>query len=679
MSWINTLNPWQWIVLAAIPPAILSLYFLKLKRQEVLVPSTLLWKRTLEDLHVNSIWQRLKNNLLLILQLLFMALLVLAVLRPGWNGMNRVGERRIYIIDNSASMGATDQNPSRLEVAKAKVRELIADTSSDDVGMVIAFSDRADVRQGFTNDSRRLLDAVESIRVTAHATDAREALRAAAGLANPGRTSFEENKDIQVADAVPATVYLLTDGAIGSLGEADYGQLKIEYIPVGVVDTPNLGIVGFALERSEENAEQLETFARVMNTGSSNVDCTASLYLNDELLDASAISVAGGQEVGVRFQFEGVERGTLKLMLDHTDPLMIDNVAYAAIRPSRQISLLLVTAGNTALEKGLKTSRVEQIATVNVESPEYLQSPQYDADSAESKYDLIIFDSCSPPRMPRSNTLFLGGVPPEEKQQQEAGALNAEASEEGTSKTGSRWTIGDPVSPVLIVDVNRLNPITQYLEMAAVSIIEARTVTPPETGSVLMTSDSGPVFAIAPRGPYQDAVLGFDIVRPTATGFEMNTDWGIKRSFPVFVYAAVEFLGGGLTQASAPSVQPGWPIQLTLANRFNTYEIVDPTGAITTVDRGPDGRFIYTKTDTPGVYEVRTKELDYPVEVFCSNLFSAAESDLAIGTEIQTGAEKIAASGTTIRARQETWRWILLFGLGLLMLEWVVFNKRIFV
>ncbi|MFN9435229.1 MAG: vWA domain-containing protein, partial [Planctomycetota bacterium] len=264
MNWINTLSPWQWVILAAIPPAILSLYFLKLRRRDVVVPSTMLWKKAIEDLHVNSIWQRLRNNLLLILQLLFMGLLILACLRPGWSGMNRIGERRIYIIDNSASMGAIDSAPTRLEVAKAKVRELIEDTASDDVGMVIAFSDRADVRQGFTSDKRRLIDAVESIQVTSHTTDAREALRAAAGLANPGRTSFEDNKDVQVADAVPATVYLVTDGAIGDLGDADYGKLKIEYVPVGVVDTPNLGIVGFAVERNEEQTDRLEAFARVI-------------------------------------------------------------------------------------------------------------------------------------------------------------------------------------------------------------------------------------------------------------------------------------------------------------------------------------------------------------------------------------------------------------------------------
>ena len=55
MSWINMLTPMQWLLLAAIPPAILSLYFLKLKRRESLVPSTLLWTKAIEVFQNNTV------------------------------------------------------------------------------------------------------------------------------------------------------------------------------------------------------------------------------------------------------------------------------------------------------------------------------------------------------------------------------------------------------------------------------------------------------------------------------------------------------------------------------------------------------------------------------------------------------------------------------------------------
>ena len=78
-----------------------ALYFLKLRRQPLEVPSTYLWKRSIEDLHVNSLWQRLRQNLLMFLQLLLIALAMLALLRPGWEGTKLDGDRFIFLVDNS--------------------------------------------------------------------------------------------------------------------------------------------------------------------------------------------------------------------------------------------------------------------------------------------------------------------------------------------------------------------------------------------------------------------------------------------------------------------------------------------------------------------------------------------------------------------------------------------------
>jgi len=699
MTWINMLSPLQWMLLLAIPPAILGLYFLKLKRHESVVPSTMLWKRAIEDLHVNSLWQKLRQNLLLYLQLLFVGLLILACIRPGWSGMNRVGERRIYIIDHSASMQASDSKPSRLDVAREKAMKLIQDAASNDSAMVIATSDRASVEQGFTNNRSLLEKAVERIEPTAQLTDVSEAFRVAAGLANPGRMSFEDNVDIQVADAVPATVYFLSDGAVGELDESEFGQLKIEYVPIGQPDTPNAGILSFAIQRTETQEAQanpgsISAFARMIQHGSQAIECTASLYWNDALVDAQKVQLQPEQETGIQFELEGIESGTLKLQLDHPDALPLDNVAYAAIRPDRQVSILLVTAGNTALETALRTQRITQIAKVQIEPISYLSSQDYQTNASESKYDLILYDSCSPEKMPAASTLFLGSVPPADIQPKvplgNSATLTTDTPSNAPETTDSptsaiepeenpKWAFGELSGPVIVLDVNRSHPISQYLEMASVGIVEARTVRPPSSGAILMIADSGPLFAIAPRGPYQDAVLGFDIVRPSAEGFEINSDWGIKRSFPVFVLSAVENLAGGITEASAASVQPGLPVQLILSNRFEKYQIVDPKGKTETIQRSGDGRFLYTKTDQLGVYEVRAEGLEEPVERFCVNLFSNRESDLQVGLELKTGAESIAATSNTIRARQETWRWLLLLAIGFLMFEWMVFNRRIFV
>ena len=183
MNFISSLAPWQWAILASVPPAIIALYFLKLKRQPLEVPSTYLWSRTIEDLHVNSIWQRLRQSLLLFLQLLLLVLLMLACLRPGWRGAKLTGDRFIFLIDTSASMSATDVEPTRLDLAKEQVLGLIDQMKSDDVAMVISFSDTVGGVQSFTNSRSVLRRYVNQIKPTNRTSDLREALRAAAGLA----------------------------------------------------------------------------------------------------------------------------------------------------------------------------------------------------------------------------------------------------------------------------------------------------------------------------------------------------------------------------------------------------------------------------------------------------------------------------------------------------------------
>ena len=121
MSWFPTfLNPLMAAVAAAIAiPALLVLYFLKLRRREQAVSSTLLWKKAIQDLQVNAPFQRLRRNLLLFLQLLLLALLLLALSRPVSQYAPGAGKMTVVLIDRSASMSAVEPDGrTRLEEAK---------------------------------------------------------------------------------------------------------------------------------------------------------------------------------------------------------------------------------------------------------------------------------------------------------------------------------------------------------------------------------------------------------------------------------------------------------------------------------------------------------------------------------------------------------------------------------
>src|SRR5512137_3211150 len=89
---------------AAAIPVVAIFYLLKRKRVARLVSSTLLWQKFLAETQANAPFQRLRKNWLLVLQLLLLALVVLALARPYFAGKAKATRLRIAILDASASM-----------------------------------------------------------------------------------------------------------------------------------------------------------------------------------------------------------------------------------------------------------------------------------------------------------------------------------------------------------------------------------------------------------------------------------------------------------------------------------------------------------------------------------------------------------------------------------------------
>src|SRR4030088_1589347 len=106
MPWLPSfLNPWMAAAAAGIAvPLLLVLYFLKLRRREMPVASTLLWRKAIHDLQVNAPFQKLRRNLLFLLQLLLLLLLALALSRPITSYSPGAGKVSVLLIDRSGSM-----------------------------------------------------------------------------------------------------------------------------------------------------------------------------------------------------------------------------------------------------------------------------------------------------------------------------------------------------------------------------------------------------------------------------------------------------------------------------------------------------------------------------------------------------------------------------------------------
>src|SRR5438309_11095236 len=120
------------LAFSVIIPIILLLYFMRPKRQERVVGSTLLWQQALQDLQASRPWQRLRITPLLLLQLLAAIIIVLVLARPATFFSSSISGDTIIILQASASMQASDIAPSRFEEAKNEIADLIDGIGPDD-------------------------------------------------------------------------------------------------------------------------------------------------------------------------------------------------------------------------------------------------------------------------------------------------------------------------------------------------------------------------------------------------------------------------------------------------------------------------------------------------------------------------------------------------------------------
>lgn len=706
----NALEPLPlWGLMALLPLAVLALYFLKLKRELVEVPSTYLWRKSIEDLHVNSLWQKLRQSLLLFLQLLLLALAVFALLRPGWEGERLEGQRIIFAIDNSASMGATDvdEAKNRLAAAKQHVADLVDQLESDMTAMIVSFNDEARVVQGFTSNRRRLRDALEKIELTARTTNLLGALQLADGLANPGQmVEPESNVAFDISDGEKTTLYIFSDGRFADVKGFSLGNLKPQiFVPLGNSDSVNLAITAFSTRRSETQPDQRQAFVQVSNFSEQPHTAVVEVSHDGAFVDAQEIEVPAGEARGVTFALAGLLEGQLVAKLSPAslnavgDALAIDNVAYAAVNDNASGKVLLVTPGNKVLVTALSTDRIARYAEMEVADPSILSTKQHQEQADSGAFDLIIYDQCVPAqRMPRCNTLFIGTMPlawqvAGERTASPATSDQPEATEQDEADDDDAADYAtvevERVSNPQIIDQAREHPLLAYVELSDISIRASNIVPPAIGGAILIESTDGPIMSIAPREGFEDAVLGFEITVNKEGSEYINSSWYRHYSFPTFLLNTVSYFVRQSQEGLDRANLPGQSLALRTKSLAKQLTVKSPDGTEKTLSRNPDGAYLFHDTDEPGYYELQDgKQVQTR---FAVNLFDGQESDVRIAIApddssedniespagLQIGHVKVEAEGAR-PARKELWRPLLLLAVGVLLFEWYIYNRRVY-
>lgn len=462
------------------------------------------------------------------------------------------------------------------------------------------------------------------------------------------------------AEAKPATIVIFSDGRLNREPNFSMGNLTPVYRPIGSTKAENIGIVAFSTGQSEEKPDELQIFAQLQNFGEQDRTVTVNLTLDgsDTLLDAARIEVPAGGIGGVEFIIDAIETGELKLVIEETDDLMVDNEAYAAVNPRRRARVLYISPRNDALETVLETTFAQKLAVVDRLPSDQLDTDNYLQMANNGAYDLIIYDQCRPEEMPPCNTYFIGVLPPD-----------------------PRWASEPTEAVPQIIDIDQSHPLMRFVEMGNVKyIVEGTPLTLPAGGSMLIDTQLGAIMGIAPREGFEDLVQGFEIVGQNDAGETYaNTDWPIRTSFPIFIGNVLTYLGGSKVETAQLSSRPGQPIGLRTRAPVEEIRVIDPSQKSTTIQRGGQNTFLYGGTDQLGVYRVQEGNNSQISQRFSINLFDVVESDIPPDSELRTGPVDIQGQKSWETTRREAWKWLLLAGLVVLMIEWYIYNQRVYV
>ncbi len=615
---MSFLNPMAFLLLLSVPLLVL-LYFLKLKRPQVRVGSTLLWQKVIEDVRVNSPFQKLKRSLLLWLQLLALLALIFALTRPTFNVQDRSEQSLIVLLDTSASMSARDpeSGETRLKVAKDAVDTLIRQLGRHDELMLISFNSKAEMVASFTNNKRRLREFLKAVEASECPTRLAPALALAGSVASARES---------------ARILVVSDGDVEPLSHMEMA-IPLEYIAVGG-PAANVAITGLDVRRSMHDRRQIEMFVSVQNFAQTSFSGNMVVRLDKDVLDSKFIEIGGEETLSKIFTATLDQGGRLSVELDLEDALEIDNRAWKIIAPPTQRRVLLVGDAVFFLEHALRASPGIQFDAIAPEA--------YSASRLEGA-SVVIWNNVPAPQIAPCDNLYFNCAPPE-------GGID----------------LGERIQAPDAVDWDTSHPATRFLDFSNLIVSEAGKMDLVPTADVILSGSRTALIAQNSHPEGTLCVVGFD---------PLKSNWPLLVSFPLFLNNIFNHFDELRSHKMRLNMQVGRPLTATWEG--GRPRVILPDGRSVAME-GSSGRYSFSKTLWCGVYSLVPAEAGRDALGVAVNLFDRRESRLQVADTLEVG--RVAATKFEVRknVRREYWRHGAVALLVLLFLEWLIYHRRFF-
>lgn len=471
------------------------------------MPSLLLWSASPAERQSARPWQRLRNHPLLWLQIAIAALLVGAAARP-FLPAESTARHLVVLLDASGSMRAQDVAPDRFSAAREAVLELARAMGPGQEMTIIRVDEQPRVLVASAGSVGQMEDALAGEVPSYGPPDAAAALALASGLTRG-----------------PAEWILVGDGGLALPADARRPPgTSLRFVPVGQ-PVGNVAVVGLSI-RSGSGDVALQ--AGLRNTGSARVEGRLQLLAEGQLVGAQDWRLDPDGESYLTWSHLPVGPRWYEVRLSGVDAsanaLAHDDRAWAVPASSEEPSVLLVTSGNSFLER---------VLSVHGSLRAFRAAPEDWAGLAAqgAEYPLTVLDRFSPDPPPSGNVLLVGPPSGEEY------------------RPGQVWP-------------NAAHPLMRHVDWSEVRVAAARKVAAGEGWVAVVDSDGGPLLAVREEGGRREALLAFDLSR---------SDLPLRPAFPVLMANLLDWLlprpgemprvvppGGALAVEPLPLAQEVW-------------------------------------------------------------------------------------------------------------------------
>lgn len=360
-------------------PILIIIYIIKNKYTEQTITSTYIWNLSEKFLKNKKPISKLKGLISLIMQCLAVLAISLILAHPIFIIPNAANDY-CFILDASASMNKIQDNKTRFEIAKDKIKEEIYSSLDGSKYSFIVVGNEIVEYTDYTSKNKAI-ETIDNIECSYISNNCTNSIKYA-------QEYYDKNRSLKT--------YLYTD--------KNYTVENINLINVGNNEA-NYAIVDgkYQINNGYTNSEgnyvkgTIKFSGNVISyTNDSKIDL--ELYVDDELIDEMSVDVKSSEHYEYAFEVELSTFRKARIHIKNEDSLALDNdYELYNISEEQDYKALIVSDNEFYLQSILKV--YDKVKTIDIIKPSTYSN-------SYSGYNLYIFDSYSPDSLPTDGTIW---------------------------------------------------------------------------------------------------------------------------------------------------------------------------------------------------------------------------------------------------------------------------------